>query len=145
MRDVIAEFENTKISCSEMRQDINSVIVSTSILKAKLKISHQEIDTAYCRNDDVSKLLENAKTKMLNLKDETDAIVESIKQDKTTRTETIIGDATTYIILHNDTLIHKIEMVFAENIQLMEDTTTKYDIESAACLAIATNMDTEVT
>ena len=45
-----------------------------------------------------------------------DAFVESIKQATTTRIETIIDNAATYITLHNDTLIHKMEMVFAENI-----------------------------
>ena len=76
----------------------------------------------------MSKLLENVETKISNLKNNTDAIVESNKQASTTRTETIIGDTTTYISLHNDTLIHKMEMVFAENIQMMENTTTEYDI-----------------
>ena len=78
-------------------------------------------------------------------KNAANTIVASIKTATTSRTETIIGDATSYITSHTDNLLHKMETVFAENMQLVEDVTDEYDIEASVRTTIEINMDTSVT
>ena len=145
INNAIKKFEIAMVSCLATRQDIENVTSLIVILKDELKISHEEIDNAYCRKEEFGTLIESATEQMTNLKNATNAIVTSIKTATTSCTETIIGDATSYITSHNDNLLHKMETVFAENIQLVEDVIEEYDIEAPVRTAIEINMDTAVT
>ena len=68
MNDAIKNAEIAKVSCLATRQDIDNVTSSTVILKDKLKISHEEIDNAYCRKEELGTLIEPATEQMTNLK-----------------------------------------------------------------------------
>ena len=129
----------------ETRKDIDDITASTVILKDELQISHDEIDTAYRRKAELSKQIETGTRTMANLKMDTTDIVCSIQIATTERTESIIGDATSYITSHNDKLLHKMETIFAENMQLMDNVTDEYDIKSSVRTAIEINMDKTVT
>lgn len=40
-----------------------------------------------------------------------------------------MGDTTSYITSHNNSLVHKMETISAENMQLMEDKKDDFDVE----------------
>lgn len=51
-----------------------------------------------------------------------------------------IKDASTYLSLHNDKLLHKMEQVFASNVQLVEEERAEYGIAQAVQDAIANSL-----
>lgn len=40
-----------------------------------------------------------------------------------------MGDTTSYITSHNNSLVHKVETISGENMQLMEDKKDDFDVE----------------
>ena len=112
MKKSIAELEIVKIICSETRKDIDNVTALTVIIKDELKIPHEKINTAYRRKEELSQLIKTATTTISRLNNDTEAIVNYIQKATTKNTETVIGDATSYITSHNDKLLHKMETVF---------------------------------
>ena len=51
MKEAKEQLENKKKHCSETRKAIDDITAFTVTLKDELQISHDEIDTTYCRRN----------------------------------------------------------------------------------------------
>ena len=58
---------------------------------------------------------------VINLGEDTESYAAAIATVTAKAKDKAIVDATTYLSLHNNTLLHKMEQVFASNMQFMED------------------------
>ena len=72
----------------------------------------------------------------MNLKKDTESFAQAINTATVTAKDKAIGDATSYLSSHNDTLLDKMERVFACNMQLMEDEKDEFNVDDAAQHAI---------
>lgn len=72
-------------------------------------------------------------------------IVKSIKIATTAETEKIIGNTTSYLNSHNGSLLHSMEIVLGENIQLTEEFKSEFDMGLLVKTAIRLSLETLIT
>ena len=124
---------------------MNSIREQHTKIEQDILISRASITQTHKRKAELDLLITTTTNNVLNLKKDTESFAQAINAATVTAKDKAIGDATSYLTSHNDTLLDKMERVFACNMQLMEDEKDELDVDAAVQLAIGKCMTAETT
>ena len=119
-----------------IKDSMTAISTQTVQMNKDIVISRASLTTAHKRKKELDELIAATAKKVTNLKDDTESIERNVHNATTTSTEKAIGDATSYLSSHNSTLLHKMERVFAENMDLMVDEKNNFNVEKVVQQAI---------
>ena len=88
------------------------------------------------RKQDLDILISTTANNVVNLEKDTKSYAVAIATPTATAKDKAIGEATTYLSSHNDTLLNKMEQVFACNMNLMEKEINNFNVDKVAQNAI---------
>ena len=132
----IQSMQDAKLTGNEIQDKMNSVIAGHKKVEQDIVISRASITQAHERKRELDTLIAATTTKVANLEKDTKSYEVAIATATATAKDKAIGDATTYLSSHNDTLLDKMEKVFSCNMQLMEDEKDEFNVDKAAHDAI---------
>ena len=108
-------------------------------------ISRTSIIQAHQRKGELDRLISTTTDNVMNLEKDTKMFENVIKTATATSKDKAIGDATTYLSIYNNALLHQMEQVFACNMQLMEDEKEDFNITAAVQTKIKSIITPETT
>ena len=94
-------------------------------------LSRASLATANQRKLELNKLITHTSTNVTLLRQDTTLLETNIKVDIEKATAKTIGKATTHLQNQNNTLLQKMEDIFAENIQLMADEKNDHNVDAS--------------
>lgn len=103
----ITAMQNAKLTGNEIQDKMNSVIAGHKKVEQDIVISRASITQAHERKRELNTLISATTTKVANLEKDTKSYEVAIATATATAKDKAIGDATTYLSSHNDTLLEK--------------------------------------
>jgi len=133
----IDELKLSQSSCDKTREAIEA---SNLKVKEDLAVTRQSMENTTIMNDNLTAAIAAATYEVSNLQITSDDVIRNIKTAATKERERVIGNTTSYLNSYNDKLLDKMETVFSENLQLMEEVKDEFDMETIVKTSIQRNL-----
>ena len=141
----IEAMHTAKLQGVQIQASMTSVREQHAKIEQDILISRASITQTHDRKTELNELITATTTHVINLKKDTDSLATAITAATITAKDKAIDEATSYLSIHNDILLNKMERVFACNMQLMEDEKEDFDVNAAVQSAIEKCVNNEKT